>query len=88
MSNLTISLDDRVVRQARVRAIQEGTSISAKVREFLAQYAGLGAVAVPAARTDFVLTTFDGKTGMLPGLNPTSNQSMLQAMDGDDPART
>lgn len=39
MGNLTISLDDAVIRQARVRAIQEGTSVSAKVREFLATYA-------------------------------------------------
>jgi len=39
MTNLTISIDEAVVRQARVRAIQEGTSVSAKVRDFLAAYA-------------------------------------------------
>lgn len=39
MTNLTISLDEDIIRAARVRAIQEGTSMSAKVREFLAQYA-------------------------------------------------
>ena len=39
MTNLTISIDEAVVRQARVRAIQEGTSVSAKVRDFLAVYA-------------------------------------------------
>jgi plasmid stability protein len=39
MSNLTIALDDNIVKQARLRAVQEGTSISAKIREFLAQYA-------------------------------------------------
>ena len=38
MGNLTISLDDAVIQQARVRAIQEGTSVSAKVREFLMTY--------------------------------------------------
>lgn len=38
MTNLTISLDEAIIRKARVRAIQEGTSVSAKVREFLAQY--------------------------------------------------
>ena len=38
MTNLTISLDETIIRKARVRAIQEGTSVSAKVREFLAQY--------------------------------------------------
>jgi plasmid stability protein len=39
MTNLTIAIDEAIVRQARVRAIQEGTSVSAKVREFLAAYA-------------------------------------------------
>lgn len=39
MTNLTISLDEEIIREARVRAIREGTSISAKVREFLQQYA-------------------------------------------------
>lgn len=39
MTNLTISLDEAIVKKARVRAIEEGTSVSAKVREFLAVYA-------------------------------------------------
>jgi plasmid stability protein len=38
MTNLTISLDESIVRGARIRAIQEGTSLSAKVREYLRQY--------------------------------------------------
>jgi plasmid stability protein len=38
MTNLTISLDDVTVRDARIKAIQEGTSVSAKVREFLRAY--------------------------------------------------
>lgn len=88
MSNLTISLDDNVVRQARLRAIKEGTSVSAKVREFLAQYAGFGASVAPVvAKTDFVLTTFDGKTGMFPWIDPTSNASMNDAMDEDEFAK-
>ena len=39
MTNLTIALDEAIVRKARIRAIHEGTSVSAKVREFLADYA-------------------------------------------------
>jgi len=38
MSNLTISVDDEIIKRARVRAIQQGTSVSAKVREFLQHY--------------------------------------------------
>ncbi len=39
MSNLTISVDVNLIKQARVRAISQGTSLSAKVREFLLSYA-------------------------------------------------
>lgn len=38
MSNLTISVDEQLIKQARVRAIEQGTSLSAKVREFLHAY--------------------------------------------------
>lgn len=38
MSNLTISVDEQLIKRARVRAIQQGTSLSAKVREFLQHY--------------------------------------------------
>jgi plasmid stability protein len=38
MANLTISVDDDIIKRARVRAIQQGTSLSAKVREFLRLY--------------------------------------------------
>jgi plasmid stability protein len=39
MTNLTIAIDDKLIRQARVRAINEGTSVSARIREFLTVYA-------------------------------------------------
>ncbi|GAB4398018.1 MAG: hypothetical protein OHK0048_08270 [Rhodoferax sp.] len=38
MSNLTIAVDDDLIRQARVKAIAQGTSVSAKIREFLVHY--------------------------------------------------
>ncbi len=38
MSNLTISLDDDLIKQARIRVAQQGISLSAKVRELLQQY--------------------------------------------------
>ena len=39
MTNFTVSVDENVIKRARVRAIEQGTSLSAKVREFLADYA-------------------------------------------------
>jgi plasmid stability protein len=38
MSNLTLSVDEQLIKRARMRAIEQGTSLSAKVREFLQDY--------------------------------------------------
>ena len=38
--NLTITIDDEVLRRARIRALQQGTSVNALLREFLESYAG------------------------------------------------
>lgn len=54
MTNLTISLDESVVRGARIRAIQEGTSLSAKVREYLASYANVPSTPLAPAGSAFL----------------------------------
>jgi plasmid stability protein len=41
VSNLTLSLDDEILKRARIRALEQGTSVNAVVREFLAAYGGL-----------------------------------------------
>ena len=38
--NLTVTIDNDVLKQARIRAIMEDTSVNAVVREFLTTYAG------------------------------------------------
>lgn len=38
--NLTITVDDETVRRARIRALQQGTSINQLLREFLESYVG------------------------------------------------
>ncbi len=52
MYNLTVSLDPVIVREARIRAIGEGTSVSAMVREFLQHYVKLGSAALKSATED------------------------------------
>lgn len=42
MANLTLVVPDDVLRRARVRAVQEDTSVNAQVRGFLADYATAG----------------------------------------------
>jgi len=41
-TNVTIIVDDGVLRRARKRALEDETSISAEVREFLRRYADPG----------------------------------------------
>ena len=38
--NLTIVVDDDILKRARIRAIQEDTSVNAGIREYLTAYAG------------------------------------------------
>ena len=40
MANLTLTVDDDVLRRARIRALEQSTSVNALVREFLESYAG------------------------------------------------
>ena len=84
MTNLTISLDENTVRKARLRAIEEGTSVSAKVREFLARYArGENGDAAHSAAGAVTLPVFNGGQGLAPGLDPLSNKSLRAAAEED-----
>jgi len=40
MSNLTLVVDDQVLRRARIRAMEQGTSVNALVRDYIARLAG------------------------------------------------
>jgi hypothetical protein len=40
MANLTLTIDTDTLRRARIRAVNEGTSVNAVVREHLERYAG------------------------------------------------
>lgn len=43
MSNLTISIDDAILKKARLRALTEGISVNEVLRSFLESYAGVSA---------------------------------------------
>lgn len=40
MKNITVSIDEELHRRARIRAAEQGKSLSAAVREFLIGFAG------------------------------------------------
>lgn len=41
MANLTISIEDDLLKRARIRAVEQGTSVNAVLRDYLEQFAGL-----------------------------------------------
>ena len=43
MANLTLAIDDEVLRRARIRALEQGTSVNALLREYLDAYSGVQA---------------------------------------------
>lgn len=40
MTNVTLSIDEEDLKQARIQALQQGTSLNAVIREFLKTYIG------------------------------------------------
>ncbi len=44
MANLTISVDSETLQRARIRALQEDTSVNALLGKFLQEYAGTTAL--------------------------------------------
>lgn len=40
VANLTITIDDNLLKQARLRALEQGTSVNAVLRKYLESYAG------------------------------------------------
>lgn len=49
MANLTVTVDERVLRRARIRALERGTSVNAVVADYLQRYAGADATATALA---------------------------------------
>ena len=43
MANLTIVIEEDTLKRARLRALEEGTSVNAVLRDYLADYAGMKA---------------------------------------------
>ncbi|MDP8901778.1 MAG: hypothetical protein M3N33_11690 [Actinomycetota bacterium] len=41
MANLTITVDEETVKRARIRALEEGTSVNALLRGYLEEYSGV-----------------------------------------------
>jgi hypothetical protein len=42
LANLTVTVDEQVLRRARIRALEQGTSVNALVSDYLSRFAGMG----------------------------------------------
>jgi hypothetical protein len=61
MANLTLTIDDRLLKRARMVALQRNTSVNAAVREFLERFSGEDESA--AALADFLEDAQSSTTG-------------------------
>lgn len=50
MANLTITIDDEALKKARLKALEQGTSVNALLRGYLESYAGVHGRQQQAAR--------------------------------------
>ena len=66
MANLTLVIDDEVLRRARIRALEQGTSVNAIVREQLERYAAADDT-VRAAMSAIVKRARSSHSGSGPG---------------------
>lgn len=50
MANLTITVEDEALKRARLKALEQGTSVNALLRDYLESYAGVRGRQQQAAR--------------------------------------
>ena len=66
MANLTIAVDDLTLKKARIRALEEDTSVNAVLRKYLEEYAGRSREQVEAARR-IIEASRESRSGSGPG---------------------
>jgi hypothetical protein len=79
----TVDLPDELLRQARSRAAEEGTTLTALLADGLRLRLG-GAPRGRGKRRRLPVSTVGG--GLHPWIDPASNASLLDAADDDDAA--
>jgi hypothetical protein len=80
----TVDLPDELLRQARQRAAEEGTTLTAILADGLRLRLGGGGA--PALRRRRPLPVSKVGGGLHPWVDAASNASLLDAADGDDAA--
>ena len=65
MTNVTVTVDEETLRRARIRALEQGTSVNKVLGDFLAAYAGRGQTS--SAVLDAIETARRSRAGSGPG---------------------
>lgn len=73
----TISIDDALLERAKCRAAEQRVTLGSYIEEALRQRLS----AAPAPTSTIELPVFNGGTGLSPGIDPTSNRSLYEALD-------
>lgn len=73
----TIAIDDALLERAKRRAAEQRITLGSYIEEALRQRLA----AAPATASSVELPTFTGGTGLAPGIDPTSNRSLYEALD-------
>ena len=66
MTNLTITVDEQVLKKARMRALEEDTSVNALLREYLEDYVDAGSEQQRAVER-VLASSRESKSGSGPG---------------------
>jgi len=77
----TLDIDDALLAQAKALAVRERTSVTRLIEEGL-QLRMRGNRA-PARAGKPTIPVLRGRGGLVAGIDPASNRSMLEAADGD-----
>lgn len=77
----TLNLNDQLLAEAKALAAQQRKSLTRVIEEGL--QLRLRAHASPAAQRVVRLPVFKGRGGLVAGVDPLSNQSLLAALDDD-----
>ena len=77
----TLDLNDQLLADAKALAAQQRTTLTRLIEEGL--QLRLRARPASATRVRVHLPVFQGRGGLVAGVNPLSNKALLQALDDD-----
>lgn len=77
----TLDLNDQLLADAKALAAQQRTTLTRLIEEGL--HLRLRARSVDPTHEPVPLPVFEGRGGLVKGVNPLSNRSLLEAVDDD-----